>query len=69
MYTWSYQPPDPVEFILAVVFTILGIIILLYVEYKRRKRKKAMEKYAQKRMRRKFKQGSLILLSIQYLVD
>merc|ERR1711988_352866 len=57
MYTWSYQPPDPVEFILAVVFTILGIIILLYVEYKRRKRKKAMEKYAQKRMRRKFKQA------------
>jgi hypothetical protein len=38
-----------------VIGGILGILLILFIEKKRRERKRAMERYAMKRMRRKFK--------------
>ena len=55
--TWMdmYDAPKPwgliISGIIAVVLTLVGSVI----EVRRRQRKKAMERYAIKRMRRKFK--------------
>eukprot|EP00941_MAST-03F_sp_MAST-3F-sp1_P004192 g4192.t1 len=54
-YTWTYEEPLPLALILGLTF--LGIFILggAYGYYRYRKKKKALERYAMKRMRRKFK--------------
>ena len=57
MYTWNYVPPDPVDLIVWSCVTCVFLVFASYAEFKRRKRKKAMQKYAIKRMRRKFKQA------------
>ncbi|CBN77937.1 Probable 3\',5\'-cyclic phosphodiesterase pde-4 [Ectocarpus siliculosus] len=56
MHTWTYVSPLPWRIIVPVFFSGVFLILFLYVEYRRRKKKRAMERYAMKRMRRKFKQ-------------
>lgn len=55
MYTWFYEQPLPWTAILGFSFLILTFVFLAYFEYQRRKRKVALERYALRRMRRKFK--------------
>lgn len=55
VYTWVYVTPIPWDLILGGVGGALGLLIIMYIEYRRRKKKAAMERYALKRMRRKFK--------------
>ena len=55
MYRWDYVQPLPVHLI---VGACVGAVLLawgVYLEIRRRKRKAAMQRYAIKRMRRKFK--------------
>jgi hypothetical protein len=54
-YKWIYIPPTPVELILGLTFGTIFLGISIYLEVKRRRKKRAMERYAIKRMRRKFK--------------
>ncbi|KAG5190744.1 hypothetical protein JKP88DRAFT_352587 [Tribonema minus] len=56
MHTWQYISPLPWGMILGVGFAALVLLALLYVEYRRRRKRSAMRRYAMKRMRRKFKQ-------------
>ncbi len=54
-YTWFYLQPLPWG---KISLTICAVIILSvggFIEYRRRERKAALERYAQRRMRRKFK--------------
>eukprot|EP00520_Triparma_pacifica_P017234 CAMPEP_0118643692 /NCGR_PEP_ID=MMETSP0785-20121206/6528_1 /TAXON_ID=91992 /ORGANISM="Bolidomonas pacifica, Strain CCMP 1866" /LENGTH=1314 /DNA_ID=CAMNT_0006535375 /DNA_START=251 /DNA_END=4195 /DNA_ORIENTATION=- len=55
VYKWTFLSPHPWGWIIGGI--CLGVMMLfgLYMEYRRRKKKKAMERYAIKRMRRKFK--------------
>ena len=55
VYTWVYLDPIPWDIILGAIGGFIGLCILVYIEYRRRKKKAAMERYALKRMRRKFK--------------
>ena len=55
VYTWVFVDPIPWDIILGVLGGFIGFCILAYIEYRRRKKKAAMERYALKRMRRKFK--------------
>merc|ERR1712146_108336 len=54
-YVWQYRQPLPVAIIVSTVFLVIGSVLgfLYYLRYRRKK--KAMERYAMKRMRRKFK--------------
>merc|ERR1712146_350718 len=54
-YKWIYVPPLPVLLIVMLTLLFLLIILGIYLEIRRRKKKAAMERYAIKRMRRKFK--------------
>jgi hypothetical protein len=56
MYRWHYVSPLPWDIIWGVGTAGFVILLAIYFEYRRRKKKRAMEKYAMKRMRRKFKQ-------------
>ena len=47
--------PTPWDIIMAVIGSIMALSIFAYMEYRRRVKKAAMERYAMKRMRRKFK--------------
>ena len=53
--TWIYVPLIPIGLVLGILFGFLMIGVAVYLEIKRRKKKKALERYALKRMRRKFK--------------
>ena len=54
-FTWTYEHPLPIlEIAIVVVATMIGLVAV-YLEIRRQRRKKAMERYAMKRMRRKFK--------------
>merc|ERR1711871_519671 len=54
-YTWWYNKPLPIlEIILTILFFLL-VCLVIFLEVRRRRKKKAMERYALKRMRRKFK--------------
>lgn len=55
VYRWYYVSPTPWDIIMGVVGAFLGLCIIAYFEYRRRVKKAAMERYAMKRMRRKFK--------------
>lgn len=55
VYTWYYVSPTPWDIILEVISSILFLCVIGYFEYRRRVKKAAMERYAMKRMRRKFK--------------
>ena len=54
-YTWYYVSPTPWDIIAQGVAGFIALTGLGYLEYRRRVRKAAMERYAMKRMRRKFK--------------
>ncbi|CAM9666856.1 unnamed protein product, partial [Phaeothamnion confervicola] len=56
MYTWHYVSPLPWGIIFGTLGGFLALVLLVYAEYRRRKKKRAMQRYAMKRMRRKFKQ-------------
>jgi len=55
VYNWYYLSPTPWDIILGSIFGFLFLCFLAYMEYRRRVKKAAMERYAMKRMRRKFK--------------
>ena len=55
VYEWYYLSPIPSDIIAAAVMTFLALCFFGYLEYRRRVKKAAMERYAMKRMRRKFK--------------
>ena len=55
VYLWTWVDPLPLPWIIGGACAALFVMILAYMEYRRRKKKRAMERYAIKRMRRKFK--------------
>lgn len=55
VYEWYYVSPIPWDIIMMVIGSFIGLCIIAYMEYRRRVKKAAMERYAMKRMRRKFK--------------
>jgi len=55
VYEWFYVSPTPWDIIAEGVCSFLGLCFFGYMEYRRRVKKAAMERYAMKRMRRKFK--------------
>ena len=55
VYKWTFMSPHPWGWIIGGICLGIFMLMLLYMEYRRRKKKKAMERYAIKRMRRKFK--------------
>ncbi|CAM9247287.1 unnamed protein product, partial [Ectocarpus fasciculatus] len=55
VYTWFYESPIPWDIILGSLFGFLFLCFVCYLEYRRRVKRAAMERYAMKRMRRKFK--------------
>ena len=55
IYEWNYVSPAPLDIIFGVIGSFFGGLLLAYLDKKRRERKRAMERYAMKRMRRKFK--------------
>lgn len=55
VYKWYYVSPIPWDIIGASTAAFLTVCFLAYLEYRRRVKKAAMERYAMKRMRRKFK--------------
>jgi hypothetical protein len=55
VYLWYYETPPPWPLIIGCAIAGVGFMIFCYMEYRRRKKKAAMERYAIKRMRRKFK--------------
>lgn len=54
-YTWTYVEPLPLILILGLSFIAVAGLCAGYGYYRYRKKKKALERYAMKRMRRKFK--------------
>jgi hypothetical protein len=55
VFAWNYVSPTPLDIIFGCVAGFLFLAFLAYLEYRRRVKKAAMERYAMKRMRRKFK--------------
>lgn len=55
VHTWYYVSPTPYDIIFISAGSFFGLALFGYLEYRRRVRKAAMERYAMKRMRRKFK--------------
>ena len=55
MHVWMYLPPLPWGTIFGFTILLIFIIMSLYFEYRRRAKRKALERYAIRRMRRKFK--------------
>lgn len=55
VHTWYYVSPTPYDIIFISAGSFFGLGLMGYLEYRRRVRKAAMERYAMKRMRRKFK--------------
>merc|ERR1719276_484636 len=55
VYQWFYISPTPWPIIAACIGSLCGATLIGYLEYRRRVKKAAMERYAMKRMRRKFK--------------
>jgi len=54
-YTWEYIPALPWGLIIGLILTFLALLSAGLLEWRRRRRKAAMERYAMRRMRRKFK--------------
>ena len=55
MYVWYYNQPLPWGTIFGSFFSSLTLTLLLCFEYRRRKKKAALERYALRRLQRKFK--------------
>lgn len=55
MHHWRYISPTPWDIIFGCIAAFLFMVFCAYAEYRRRVKKAAMERYAMKRMRRKFK--------------
>jgi hypothetical protein len=55
MHYWRYISPTPWDIIFGCISAFLFMVFMAYAEYRRRVKKAAMERYAMKRMRRKFK--------------
>jgi len=55
VYLWYYVPPLPWGLITGYISSFVFLSLVLFFEYRRRKRKAALERYAIRRMRRKFK--------------
>ena len=55
VYAWNYVSPTPWDIIFGCLIGFIFLAFLAYLEYRRRAKKAAMERYAMKRMRRKFK--------------
>ena len=68
VYQWYYVSPIPWPIIMACVGSFLGLSLIGYLEYRRRMRKAAMERYAMKRMRRKFKAMQRELGGLLYML-
>ena len=54
-YTWVYVPVLPWGLIIGLSITFALIMVAVIIEWRRRRKKAAMERYAMKRMRRKLK--------------
>ena len=54
-YTWLYVEPIPWGKVIGSIFGITVLIAIAILEIRRRERKAALERYAQRKMRRKFK--------------
>jgi len=54
-HTWYHTPALPVGLIVGCVLGFFAFCAGVYLEFRRRRRKAAMERYAVKRMRRKFR--------------
>merc|ERR1712000_481032 len=55
MHVWTYIPRLPIGLIMGLSTTFLIVMAGILIELRRRRKKKPMERYAIKRMRRKFK--------------
>ena len=55
MYKWKYKTRLPWDRISISIGCFIGSVLIVHWDYKRRKKRAAMERYAIKRMRRKFK--------------
>lgn len=55
VHTWLYVPRPPVGKILAGVFSFVLVTCVMRCEYNRREQKKALERYALRRARRKYR--------------
>jgi len=55
IYAWQYVPPIPWGWIILGIVLALLLLILGFLYYRRYRRKKAMERYAMKRLQRKIK--------------
>jgi hypothetical protein len=55
MHKWRYISPTPWDIIFGCIAGFIFCAFMAYAEYRRRVKKAAMERYAMKRMRRKFK--------------
>ena len=58
-YTWFYLQPLPWKAIAGAICAGIIIVLTAYLEYRRRQRKAALERYAERRRRRKFKLHSM----------
>jgi hypothetical protein len=54
-HSWTYVPRIPLVLILGILFMFMLTAVAAFLEVRRRKKKAALERYALKRMRRKFK--------------
>merc|ERR1712072_613754 len=54
-YGWEFQPPPPIILIICLIIVLIVLSIVVFLYWRRKRRKAAMERYALKRMRRKFK--------------
>mmetsp|Transcript_10681 Transcript_10681/g.16039 ORF Transcript_10681/g.16039 Transcript_10681/m.16039 type:complete len:1127 (-) Transcript_10681:12-3392(-) len=59
VHVWRYVPSLPWRLIISCTCSGIAVCVLLHFEYRRRKRKAALERYAVRRMRRKFKSKAL----------
>jgi hypothetical protein len=55
VYRWYYVPPIPWGAVAGGVVTALVLIVVSYFEYRRRRRKAILERFALRRLKRKFK--------------
>ena len=55
IHTWLYVPRPPIGKILAGVFSFVFVVCVTRFEYNRREQKKALERYALRRARRKYR--------------
>jgi hypothetical protein len=54
-YAWKFEPPPPIILIICLCLVFVALCIFVFLYWRRKRRKAAMERYALKRMRRKFK--------------